>query len=311
MRIFRLVIIFFLIATAYFYRNSIISAADSFLYQSPCDYPIDYRIGSIDPKFNLTEKEFADDVKTATDLWNQAISKHLFAFNPGGTLTINLIYDERQFLKGKVNALNGQVKNQQNSLDPQIADYKRRAADYEARLNNFNEEVDYWNKKGGAPRDIYSKLIQEKATFETDRKALQATAQYLNQSTEQYNTDVRQLDQAINTFNSTLQDKPEEGLYTYDNGIETIDIYFNVSKPELIHTLAHELGHALRIQHNQNTASIMYPQTSETTTLSENDRSDLSAVCQKKNIVEILRLKMPTLIDRLRIKISALIKEKT
>lgn len=310
MRIFRLVIIFFLIASAYFYRNSIIASADSFLYQSPCDYPIGYRIGSIDPKFNLTEKEFADDIKTAADLWNRAISKPLFSLDPEGTLTINLIYDERQFLKGKVNELNGQVQNKQNSLDPQIADYKRRAADYEARLNNFNTEVDYWNKKGGAPKDVYDKLIQEQTTFDSDRRALQATAQFLNQSTEQYNTDVRQLDQAINTFNTTLQDKPEEGLYTYDNGIETIDIYFNDSQSELVHTLAHELGHALRIQHNPNAASIMYPQTSQTTTLSENDQSDLSAVCQKKNIVEILRLKMPTVIDRLRIKVSTLIKER-
>src|SRR6266550_6114789 len=109
-------------------------------------------------------------------------------------------------------------------------------------------------------------------------------ADQLNLSTDQYNEQIQQLNQKVDNYNNVLVNKPEEGLYSRDGMNETIDIYFNNSQQELIHTIAHEMGHALGLGHNSNPQSIMYPQTNLAITPSIKDEDTLAQVCQKRSI---------------------------
>src|SRR3989338_10683635 len=130
------------------------------LSYSLCDSPIAYRIDTVDPKFNLSREEFAFDVDQATKIWEVPSGKDLFVFDSKGELSINLIFDERQSLTNQINQLEGEVKTNQQNLTPQISEYKKQSSELEVKLQEFKKEVSYWNSKGGAPEDVYNRLIQ-------------------------------------------------------------------------------------------------------------------------------------------------------
>ncbi|MEX2013071.1 MAG: matrixin family metalloprotease, partial [Candidatus Levyibacteriota bacterium] len=72
------------------------------------------------------------------------------------------------------------------------------------------------------------------------------------------------------------------GLYDPNNN--TITIYFASNYSELIHTLTHEFGHALGMQHVENSQSIMYPYTTSSVTLTPEDLEQLAYVCRKQSL---------------------------
>jgi predicted Zn-dependent protease len=101
---------------------------------------------------------------------------------------------------------------------------------------------------------------------------------------------VGKLNNVISNFNEDISKKPEEGIYMGDQN--RIEIYFNNNQQELLHTLTHELGHALGLAHvNDNPQAIMYPYTTKTIILSTQDVAELNEVCREKSILEIIRLR--------------------
>lgn len=259
--------------------------ANNILNYSPCDMPLTYRIGQIDPKYNISTDQFLTDLTEAENVWEGSTGKNLFEYDPSGDIEINLVYDQRSFLSTQITDLDSKVKEQQDSLDPKIEDYKKRAEEFRSKIQQLNADIDYWNNKGGAPPDEYEKLKSRQKNLQEEAKSLQQEAVSLNQSADLYNSQVGQLHEAVDSFNTQLQYKPEEGEYIYDNGVQTINIYFDNSKAELIHTLAHELGHARGAVHNNNQLSIMYPKTTKASIPTQDDLDSLNKACEKKNIV--------------------------
>lgn len=282
------------------YKTPLIIYGENLLYKSPCDTPLTYRIGKIDPKYNLTNDQFLGSLKQSEDVWERQIGKNLFSYDPKGEIEINLVYDQRSFLSSEINNLNSKVKQQQNNLDPKINDYKNKASNFRAKMQQLNTDIDYWNSKGGAPPEEFDKLKSRQASLQSEAKNLQQEAATLNQSTDEYNTQVGQLHQTVETFNTALQFKPEEGEYIYDNGKQTINIYFDNSQTELVHTLAHELGHARGLSHNNDPISVMFPQTTSASELSSLDMENLKKICKKKSVIEIYATKIALTIRSIR-----------
>lgn len=263
---------------------------------SVCDKPIAYKIGSVDPQFGISNNQFLTDTKDAISIWDKVEDKKLFIYNPQDprALTINLVFDKRTALNNQINDLAGQVKQKDQSLQSRIdayelqeAAFRKKLADFKARVDVSNEQIAYWNQRGGAPADQYQKLNQqqndlknEQASLKAEADSLNQTAQQLNLSTQNYNADVDKLNSTINTFDQAIALKPEEGLYDSENN--TIKIYFDINHEELIHTLAHEMGHALGIEHNQNKQSIMYPYATQSVAVSKEDISALQAICDQR-----------------------------
>jgi chromosome segregation ATPase len=275
------------------------------IYSSPCDTPKTYSIGSIDPRFNISKDALLADAEQAASVWKNENGDQILQYDPNSPLTINMIYDQRQTLNNQINNLNTQVQQQKNNLNPEISDYENRVAAFKQKSQDLNSQIESWNAKGGAPEDVYAKLNAEQKDLQQEAAQLQQMASALNQSTDSYNSQIQQLDQTVNSYNQALQYKPEEGLYIRNGTEERIEIYFNNTQPELIHTLEHEMGHAIGLQHNSNPNSIMYPSTTKAVTPSADDLAALADVCQKRSIIQNASTNISYLIASLEQQISS------
>lgn len=267
------------------YRHYFYDGSHKLVYFSPCDNPIHYKVGTVDSKFGVSEGEFEKDVSESGQIWDKVDGRNLFVEDPKGTLTINLVFDERQNLRNQTTQLENQLKQEQNNLNPQIQAYQSEQASFKQKLADLNSQIQMWNSKGGAPEDVYKQLLQQQSDLRAEADKLNQEARSLNLSTQDYNSGVGQLNQTVNSFNALLSVKPEEGLF--DPAQNKIDIYFDNSQPELLHTLAHELGHSLGMDHNSNPKSIMYAYSTESTTPTKEDIASLSAICREKSLTEL------------------------
>lgn len=256
-------------------------------YYSVCDTPIKYKVDTVDPEFNLSREKFEKYTDDATKIWENSINKNLFEYNPDGELSINLVYDERQALTTQISNLEDTVNIDKQSLNPKVSEYEKQSLEFQQKADKLNKQVEYWNSKGGAPADEYKKIVEEQKLLQNEADRLNSLAQGLNISTHKYNSEVSKLNQTINTFNSALEERPEEGIF---KGPENrIEVYFNISPNELVHTLAHELGHSLGLGHIENKNAIMYFKTNQIINLSDDDLLILKELCRERSIVELMQ----------------------
>lgn len=295
-------LIFFVIIAAILaisVKNYGVFPLENLFSYSICDRPIHYRVDTVDPKFNLSRDDFQNDISQASKIWSDSINKNLFIFDPKGDLSINLIYDERQSLTSQINQLENSVSSDKQSLNPKVSEYEKQSLEFKNKVDDLNKQIEYWNSKGGAPPDEYKKIVDEQKALQSEANNLNEMAQSLNLSTRQYNLQVNQLNKTINTLNNALEQRPEEGIF---KGPENrIEIYFNISKTELIHTLAHELGHALGLMHSNNVNAIMYFSTNQNIVPTDDDRTALQDLCRRHSIIEIINTYVTLVINKYKV----------
>lgn len=265
-----------------FFTPPLRMAIEGALQASACDTPITYTIGTVDDRFGLSRSDVENDIEDSISLWSQAYGKTLFVYDPKAVLTVNLSFDKRQELTSQIQKMQNNLDEKNSTLQSQIQLYQKAAATFKEKLQQFNTEVDEWNQKGGAPPEVYDRLTSQQEQLKKEGDGLNSLARQLNLSTNQYNTDVGVLNTDVRQFNAELAKKPEEGLYSPSEN--TITIYFATDKNELLHTLAHEFGHALGLGHIDDTDAIMYPYTTKKTSLSPSDVSELQFVCRKQSV---------------------------
>ena len=267
-----IIIILVLLGIGYYYANNI----------QPCEKPITYSLGTIDPRFNLTKEELLNDLATAEKIWESPINKQLFEYSPTGTLKINFIYDYRQqsteamkkigivinddqstydILKTKYNSLNNSYNIEKSKVDALVTTYNLDKSTYE-------KDVSYWNSQGGAPKSEYSILEQKKIDLENQLKIINQSKDSLNQMVDIINSAgiilnklIAELKLQVNTYNtvgSSFGKTFDQGEYISNSNGTKIDIYQFDNTNQLVRVLAHEFGHAIGLDHIDNPKAIMY-----------------------------------------------------
>lgn len=280
---FVLVVIVF--SLVYLNKSTVSEKIKALVFYSRCEKPITFRISSVDPKFNISSEEILSQTKQAADLWNNSYHKQVLKYDSTGNVAISLVFDERQSTLSNIANLDLELKNIEPSLQERIKTYNEQLNELDSKIKALNTQVDYWNKKGGAPRDIYNQLLDQQAQYKKEAEKLNKQGDEINLETAKYNQQVTKLDSTITSFNNIIEEKPEGGVFNSANN--NIEIYVYGSKNEYIHLAAHELGHALKLDHTSNPNAIMNPRTSDKITLTNDDLILLRQQCATQNRLKL------------------------
>ncbi len=288
-----------------------------------CDVPISYRIGTVDERFHITDAGIRNAISTAESLWEDGTDRNLFTYDPKGTLVVNFVYDERQKLVDEQKEYEGELEKKENVSENVKSEYEKLVAEYEKlrvsyetqvdayekKLTAYNKEVAEWNEKGGAPKDVFERLEKTKKTLATEEKRLGALSNELNALVKKINnlsnkgnSIVSDYNSLVNEYNSKFAEGEEFTQGDYKDDV--INVYEFGSDTELSLVLAHELGHALDIDHVGGETSIMYHHMNKqslTEGLTEADRTAFGQSCgDKGNTAYMLQYLRKALEDLLR-----------
>ena len=267
--------------------KQILNTANRYLHESACDRPIKYSLGVVDPQFHISQDEFAGDINEAAGIWKSIYGKPLFLFRTDGDLQISLVYDNRQSIRTQISQLENSLDTGKKNIDPQVTKYDHDVAQFKQRLNDHNNLIADWNNRGGAPPDEYAKITAEQISLKQEADRLNSEAARLNLTTREYNSQVTYLKQTVSEFNQAIEVRPEEGIY--NPATDSIEIYFNINKEEMIHNLAHELGHAIGVEHVTDPKAIMYKYSTANTLASPQDVTAILAYCRDHSRLAVAR----------------------
>jgi hypothetical protein len=248
-----------------------------FLSPAPCGIPLTYRIGSIDDSFGLTESQARVALSDAEAMWEDAVGQDIFVSDPESSFTVNFVYDERQQLTDEEKTLRHQLDTQKNlnesireeyelyaaAYEELKLEYEKRERAYAKELEAYNKSVADWNKKGGAPEEVYAQLNREQERLAAEGEELNDMVEELNGLVDSLNALGQQGDSLVTTYNEIVGDyndrfNSEREFTQGDYQGDAIHIYEYADGAELRIVLAHELGHALSIDHVEGPQSIMY-----------------------------------------------------
>jgi len=248
-----------------------------------CSQPIKYSLGTIDDKFGISREDLLHTLEEAEKIWEEDITQNLFEYDPEATLKINLIYDERQKINQEKKRLEEYTKEVEEKMDKAEAEYLKMEKEY-------NQLYDYLVSAGNKlSEDIYQyelkaidykygweyskrerkKLKKERDALNARRDKLLKQENYLNslagklnglaaegkQLTEEYN---KKVDEFNEKYEMEIDRDFESGEYSRQVDNQEINIYAFWDQRDLKMILAHELGHALGIEHVQNPRALMY-----------------------------------------------------
>ena len=269
-----------------------------------CDDPISYRIGQVDERFGITREEFAVAVNMAAAMWSKPLAREIFREDAKGAIEVNLVYDYRQEATDKLKKLNYNIDKTKTSYEDLKSSFQNLKSEYEqkktilegkfnsydSRINTFNKDVEYWNRRGGVPDNIRRRLEKEKDELGSLRTDLQNKQDDLKRLAETINSMVIVINEIATNINldlvnyqntgETLGSEFCEGFYEYKNGKQSITIYQFDNDCRLVRVLAHEFGHALRLNHSADPKAVMYRLIqSDTIELSPDDIAAVKARC--------------------------------
>lgn len=302
-----LIIVLAFVGLDYYYKDNISHFVRQYINKiQPCEKPIQYSIGNIDPRFNLSKDDLIKVLGTAGNTWGKPLNKKLFEYSAAGDLKINFVYDYRQIATEDMAKIGVVINNDQSTYEILKAKYSSLKNSYLTEKTNnenlkaiyntdkiaYEKDVVYWNSKGGAPRSEYTSLEQKRISLENQISMLNQSitttnelAKTLNSAGEVLNKLIESLNLQVGKYNTTgssVGKNFNQGEYISDSNGTEINIYQFNNADQLERVLAHEFGHALGLDHIKNPKAIMYYINEGSNQELTND--DLSALKKECNI---------------------------
>jgi hypothetical protein len=191
----------FLIPFIFFFTLAFSNYTELFALVYPREKVVTYRIGRIDPGFNLSKEEAISYASSSAFIWNSGLGKNIFKYDEKGKVVINFVFDKRQketieknILKEKARVEEEDLKNSSSTLKIEKDkinltknSYEESVKLFEARVTSFNATVTAINTRGGAYPDEANKLKEEELNIKKDKDELELKRTDLNNLLTSFN----------------------------------------------------------------------------------------------------------------------------
>lgn len=294
-------------AFVYLYKDETIAFTRMLIHGAPCSRVITYSLGTVDPRFKLSESEVLAYLSKATGVWSAAGGKTLFTYSATkGDVVVTFNYDHRQQVTDTLHTLKTTIsgtdmayqdlKSKVDALQATfVADkaaFNSKQAALAAKQTEYNAEVADWNRKGGASKSVYAALQQEGKNIQSQYAELQQDANNLTIEGQNLNALIVELNSKVSDHNATAAvynntaastaSEFREGEYVEQGAKREIHIYQFEDTTKLVRVLEHEFGHALGLEHVSDPKAIMYSLNDGAgSLLTEADKEELMRVCKK------------------------------
>lgn len=235
-----------------------------------CQSPLGWRLGALDPAFNLTEQQAIALISTAADMWNNATGKVLLQHDPVQGFVIDFKFDARQQQLLKQRLLQRNLARYDDAIQPGLQSLPEKFAELELKIAAFNQQKSQLQQQISQFQPNAQNAEVQRRQLEQQQQRLIREADWLEQQRQQLLRDQDYLNETIRQRNELVQtsDLPttsapfEVGLMTIKHQQRQMTLFAFSSQTDLIATIAHEFGHAFGIEHTQEPDSIMFHQIS-------------------------------------------------
>lgn len=262
-----------------------------------CERRVEYYVGSIDKKFDISEEELLSVIDQAASVWEESVGHTVFTYVPDSKVAINLVFDERQEKtrleqqeSSSIDNSGDRISTATDALDRDEKNIERLEQEYQSLQNEYNKAsaklsslksranstsgAAQYNNQVSKVNGLISLLQQKQAQLNTAINSFNGRVKSTQRLVNNHND-------SINSYNSTFTS--EEDFDKGDYGSNVVSIYQYENNKDLALVIAHELGHVLGLDHVENPDSIMYytleEQNTNNMSLSDEDIEELGKRC--------------------------------